>query len=75
MYPAVPLLDKMALEDVVIPVSDSIATSAGTRINHIHIRKGESVSVAIASYQRFVPLCTLLVVAHLFWIQDDVALG
>ena len=64
MYPAGALLDKMALEDAMIPLSDSIATSAGTRINQIHIRKGEFVTIAIASYQRFVPLCTVLVVAH-----------
>ncbi|KAJ7192284.1 cytochrome P450 [Mycena pura] len=52
LYPVVAYIDRVALEDVVIPVSESIVTTAGKRLNQIHIRKGELVSIAIASYQR-----------------------
>jgi len=52
MYPILPFADRIALEDAVIPLSESIVTTAGKRMNRIHIRKGEFVSIAIASYQR-----------------------
>jgi len=52
LYPAAPFVDRTALKDVVIPVSESIATTSGTRVNQIHIRKGALVTIAIASYQR-----------------------
>ncbi|KAJ7190645.1 cytochrome P450 [Mycena pura] len=52
MYPAEALSDRTASEDVVIPLSDGITTTAGERINQIHVRKGEVVTLAIASYQR-----------------------
>ncbi|KAJ7205225.1 cytochrome P450 [Mycena pura] len=52
MYPTEPVTDRIASEDVVLPLSESVATTAGEHINQIHIRKGEMVTLAIASYQR-----------------------
>ncbi|KAJ7206615.1 cytochrome P450 [Mycena pura] len=52
MYPALPIADRMASEDVVIPLSQSVATTNGKRVTQIHIRKGELVTLALASYQR-----------------------
>ncbi|KAF7375701.1 Cytochrome P450 [Mycena sanguinolenta] len=51
LYPAVPLSDRIVLEDTVIPLGESII-SKGQRINQIPVRKGEIVTVAIAAYQR-----------------------
>ncbi|KAJ7190727.1 cytochrome P450 [Mycena pura] len=52
MYPALPISDRRALKDEVIPLSESIVTTAGKQLDRVHIRKGEVVSIAIASYQR-----------------------
>ncbi|KAJ7209184.1 cytochrome P450 [Mycena pura] len=52
MYPAAVLSDRIASEDMVIPLSESIATTTGERMNQIHISKGEFLTLATASYQR-----------------------
>ncbi|KAJ7629235.1 cytochrome P450 [Mycena polygramma] len=52
LYPALPLSDRVPLEDTVIPLSEAITTSNGTRISQIPVRKGEVVTMAIAAYQR-----------------------
>ncbi|KAJ7187437.1 cytochrome P450 [Mycena pura] len=52
MYPALPFADRIALKDEVIPLSESIVTTAGKRLDRVHIRKGEFVAITIASYQR-----------------------
>ncbi|KAF8183072.1 cytochrome P450 [Mycena galopus ATCC 62051] len=52
LYPAVPQPDRLALEDTAIPLGESITTSKGERISHIPVRKGQLVTLAIASYQR-----------------------
>ncbi|KAJ7232293.1 cytochrome P450 [Mycena rebaudengoi] len=52
LYPAVPLRDCLAQEDMVIPLGEHIRTSKGERINQILLRKGELVIVGIGSYQR-----------------------
>ncbi|KAJ6492258.1 cytochrome P450, partial [Mycena sanguinolenta] len=51
-YPAEPLTERMAIQDTVMPLSESITTVTGERISQITIRKGQIVTVAIASYQR-----------------------
>ena len=73
MYPVLPFADRTALKDEVIPLSESIVTTAGKRLDRIHIRKGEFVSIAIASYQRLF-FCTYLFSALTF-IQDGVTVG
>ncbi|KAJ7603884.1 cytochrome P450, partial [Mycena polygramma] len=52
LYPAIPLSDKIALEDTVIPLSEPITTATGERMSQIPVRKGQIVTVAAASYQR-----------------------
>ncbi|KAJ7198990.1 cytochrome P450 [Mycena pura] len=52
VYPAEPLSERVASEDVVLPLSGSIATTAGKQINQILIRKGDILTIAVASYQR-----------------------
>ncbi|KAF7351564.1 Cytochrome P450 [Mycena sanguinolenta] len=52
LYPAVPLSDRIVLEDTIIPLGESVISSKGERINQIPVRKGEIVTVAIGAYQR-----------------------
>ncbi|KAJ7870890.1 cytochrome P450 [Mycena leptocephala] len=52
LYPAVPLRDCLAQEDMVIPLGEHIRTSKGERINQILLRKGELVTMGIGSHQR-----------------------
>ncbi|KAJ7927254.1 cytochrome P450, partial [Mycena leptocephala] len=51
-YPAVPITDRIAVQDTVIPLGESITTSTGERIHQIPVQKGQVVTVAISSYQR-----------------------
>ncbi|KAF7366136.1 Cytochrome P450 [Mycena venus] len=52
LYPAVPLVDRVALADVVIPITKEIKTSTEEVITQIPVRKGQLVTMAIASFQR-----------------------
>ncbi|KAJ6482498.1 cytochrome P450 [Mycena sanguinolenta] len=52
MFPAEPLAERIAVQDTVISLTESILTMAGERIDHIPVRKGEVVLVGVASYQR-----------------------
>ncbi|KAF7349056.1 Cytochrome P450 [Mycena venus] len=52
MFPAEPLLERIALRDTIIPLTKSISTMAGEQIDHIPVHKGEVVLVGIASYHR-----------------------
>ncbi|KAF8142227.1 cytochrome P450 [Mycena galopus ATCC 62051] len=52
LYPAEPMTDRMAVQDTVIPLARSITTSMGEHLSHIPVRKGQIVTLAIASYQR-----------------------
>lgn len=54
LYPPGALQERVATRDTVIPLTDSIATSTGELMNQIAIRKGQVVSMAIASYHRCV---------------------
>ncbi|KAJ7927255.1 cytochrome P450 [Mycena leptocephala] len=51
-YPVVPITDRIAVQDTVIPLGESITTSTGERIHQIPVQKGQVVTVAISSYQR-----------------------
>ncbi|KAJ7881393.1 cytochrome P450 [Mycena leptocephala] len=55
LYPAMPLMDRVAVKDSIIPLGQSITTSTGVLINQIPVLKGQLVSVAAASYQRLDP--------------------
>ncbi|KAJ7926966.1 cytochrome P450 [Mycena leptocephala] len=52
LYPALPLTDRVALQDTTITLAEAITTSTGERVNQIPILKGQLVTLAIASYQR-----------------------
>ncbi|KAF8200450.1 cytochrome P450 [Mycena galopus ATCC 62051] len=49
LYPALPVSERIVLEDTAIPIGDSITTSKGERINHIPVRKGELLTLGIGS--------------------------
>ncbi|KAJ7445528.1 cytochrome P450 [Mycena galericulata] len=49
LYPAEAITDRIAREDMVLPLSKSIVISDGEHISQIPIRKGQVVTVAIAS--------------------------
>ncbi|KAJ6457597.1 cytochrome P450 [Mycena sanguinolenta] len=52
LYPAAALIQRIAVHDAVIPLSDSIETSTGQLINQIPVQKGQVLTLAVASYQR-----------------------
>ncbi|KAF7356355.1 Cytochrome P450 [Mycena venus] len=52
LYPAVALEDRVALADAVIPIMEGIKTSTEEIITQIPVRKGQFVTMAIASFQR-----------------------
>ncbi|KAJ6571227.1 cytochrome P450 [Mycena capillaripes] len=51
-YPVGPLSDRVAIEDAVIPLSEAITTSTGERMSQVPVKKGQLVTMAVASYQR-----------------------
>ncbi|KAF7358155.1 Cytochrome P450 [Mycena venus] len=55
LYPAIPLVERVALKDAIIPLAEAITTSTGEQITQIPILKGQVVTLAIASYQRLEP--------------------
>ncbi|KAJ6548582.1 cytochrome P450, partial [Mycena capillaripes] len=52
VYPAEAFTERIALQDTIIPLSESIVTSTGEHLPQIPVVKGQIVVVAIASYQR-----------------------
>ncbi|KAJ7191590.1 cytochrome P450 [Mycena pura] len=52
MYPAEALVERVAVRDTVIPLTESITTMAGEHVDHILVRNGELVIIGVASYQR-----------------------
>ncbi|KAJ7930607.1 cytochrome P450 [Mycena leptocephala] len=55
LYPAAALFDRIAVQDAVIPLTDSIETATGELMNQVLVRKGQILTLAVASYQRFEP--------------------
>ncbi|KAJ7184879.1 cytochrome P450 [Mycena filopes] len=52
VYPTLPIDDRMAAEDVTIPLGHTITTSTGEQISQLVVEKGQILNVAIASFQR-----------------------
>ncbi|KAJ6557025.1 cytochrome P450 [Mycena vulgaris] len=52
LYPALALEDRVAVADAVIPITEGIKTSTEGVITQIPVRKGQLVTLAIASFQR-----------------------
>lgn len=53
MYPELPITERTALFDTVIPLSEPIRTVNGQLINEIPVRKGQVIYCATGSYNRF----------------------
>lgn len=56
LHPIVWQLARVAAQDDVIPLSTPITTESGQQISSIPIRKGQSIDISIASYNRYVGL-------------------
>ncbi|KAF7367995.1 Cytochrome P450 [Mycena sanguinolenta] len=52
LYPAAAMIQRIAIEDTVIPLSDSIETANGEPITQIPVAKGQVLTLAVASFQR-----------------------
>ncbi|KAJ7835312.1 hypothetical protein B0H13DRAFT_1913605 [Mycena leptocephala] len=52
VYPAGPLLERIAVQDTVIPVINPIATSTGEYSAQIPVQKGQLVTLDVGCYQR-----------------------
>ncbi|KAF7364635.1 Cytochrome P450 [Mycena venus] len=52
MYSSLPLAERVAVADCILPLSQPITTRAGANISELPIKKGQCVYVAIASYHR-----------------------
>ncbi|KAJ7362526.1 cytochrome P450 [Mycena albidolilacea] len=52
LYPALPISDRIAVQDTTIPLADQIITSTGERMSHIPVLKGQHITLCIAAYQR-----------------------
>ncbi|KAJ7249880.1 cytochrome P450, partial [Mycena rebaudengoi] len=52
VYPAVPLNEQIAVEDTFLPLTTGITTISGEKRTKLPIRKGQMVTLALASYQR-----------------------
>ncbi|KAF8209819.1 hypothetical protein K438DRAFT_2058825, partial [Mycena galopus ATCC 62051] len=51
LYPAGALSERIAIQDTVIPLMDTLKTSTEELTKHIRVGKGQIVTMAIASYQ------------------------
>jgi cytochrome P450 len=52
LYPAASLQERVATRNTIIPLGNSIVTSTGEMMNEVMVRKGQVLSVAIASYHK-----------------------
>ncbi|KAJ7147999.1 cytochrome P450 [Mycena filopes] len=53
MYPAAALSERVALQDSVIPLGETITTASGKKIDAIPVGKGQVVMLGVAAYQRY----------------------
>ncbi|KAF7346632.1 Cytochrome P450 [Mycena sanguinolenta] len=52
MYPVRPWTYRVATKDTFIPLSESIISTTGQRLNQIQVKKGQLVTLGFASYQK-----------------------
>ncbi|KAF7378481.1 Cytochrome P450 [Mycena sanguinolenta] len=52
LYPSAALIQRVAVEDTILPLSDSIKTATGELMNEIPIRRGQLLTLGVASFQR-----------------------
>ncbi|KAJ7650920.1 cytochrome P450 [Roridomyces roridus] len=51
-HPAVPITERIATEDAVLPLAEAVVTSDGQRLSQLPVKKGQAIMIAIASYHR-----------------------
>ncbi|KAJ7504760.1 cytochrome P450 [Mycena galericulata] len=51
-HPPVPITERIANEDSVLPLADEIVTCDGRHISQLPVKKGQAIMIAIASYHR-----------------------
>ncbi|KAJ7825430.1 cytochrome P450 [Mycena leptocephala] len=51
-HPPVPITERFANKDSVLPLADEIVTTDGRHISQLPVKKGQSIMIAIASYHR-----------------------
>ncbi|KIK60269.1 hypothetical protein GYMLUDRAFT_168136 [Collybiopsis luxurians FD-317 M1] len=54
MHPGLPMSDRVAITDTLLPLSEALVTTSGERITALPIRKGQHIIIATASYNRLV---------------------
>ena len=52
LYPSVPIADRVATVDCVLPLSEPVTTTTGAKISEIPIKSGQRVYVSIGGYHR-----------------------
>ncbi|KAJ3852067.1 cytochrome P450 [Lentinula lateritia] len=53
LHPSVPIVDRTASQDILLPLSQPISTKSGTKITEILIKKGQIIHCMISSFNRF----------------------
>ncbi|KAJ6471712.1 cytochrome P450 [Mycena vulgaris] len=53
MYPAAALSERVAPQDSIIPLGETITTSGGKKFDAIPVGKGQVVILGVAAYQRY----------------------
>jgi cytochrome P450 len=51
-YPSLPIADRVATADCVLPLGEPLKTTTGAKISEIPIRRGQRLYVSIAGYHR-----------------------
>lgn len=51
-YPALPMTERVAAHDTVIPLSKPLINTLGDAITEVHVPKGQHIVVALASFNR-----------------------
>jgi hypothetical protein len=57
VYPELPLTERTALVDTVIPLSEPIIDTTGKEVTEIQVRQGQVVYCATGSYNRYALIC------------------
>ncbi|KAJ7682539.1 cytochrome P450 [Mycena polygramma] len=52
LHPPVPITERIATEDSVLPLAEDIVIPGGQRVSQLPVKKGQAIMVAIASYHR-----------------------
>ena len=52
LYPSLPILDRVATADCILPLSEPLTTTTGAKISEIPIQSGQRLYVSIGGYHR-----------------------